>query len=734
MLGHVPGATRRLTLTLGFGFEALCDRVRAVRKTSLVMCLSLLSSVACGPEPGTTAPPAPTMVVPAPTPPAPVASSDDGFKVLAETVADYQILRYRVPGFDKLTLKEKLLAYHLAEAALAGRDIIFDQKHRHNLAVRKTLEAVLEGYADKSDPDYVSLATYAKRFFIARGIHHDYSSQKMKPDVSKEGLSKLVLAVDAATLPLDAAEGSGRRTPAELVAWLTPLLYDPAVDPINVNRQKDVDVIKSSSNNFYEGVTQKEVEAFYKKKTDPKDERPVSFGLNSKLVKERGKLVEKTWKVGGMYGPAIEKIVASLKEAAALAENDAQRLALEKLVAFYESGDLALFDAYNIAWVKDTNSKLDTINGFIETYGDALGYRATYEAVVQMRDEDRTKRIATIGGAAQWFEDNSPILAAHKKANVVGISAKVITVVMEAGDAAPTTPIGINLPNANWIRQEHGSKSVFLGNIVDAYQETLKDSGILEEFSASKEEVARAKQYGTLAYALKVDMHEVIGHASGQLEKGVATPQETLKNYAAALEEARADLVALYFVMDPKLIELGVMESLEVGKAAYDGYIQNGLLVQLARIEPGQEIAQSHMRNRQLVSAWAFEKGKADNVIERIEKNGDVYFVIRDYAKLRTLWGELLREIQRIKSQGDFEAGKNLIETYGVKVDRAIHDNVLARYGKLSAKPFSAFIQPRLVPVEKDGAIVDVRVEYPDDFLGQQLDYGKQYAFLPTKN
>lgn len=689
----------------------------------------------CGPEPGSGIKPvasATTSGSSATTRPAPTGP----FKVLADSVADYQILRYRVPGFEQLTLKEKLLAYHLSEAALAGRDIIYDQKYKHNLAVRKTLEAVIKSYkGDKTNADYQNLVTYAKRVWIARGIHHDYSSQKMKPDVSKEAFAKLVQRADPKLLPLEPLPGSDKkRTVNELLEWITPILYDPEIDPIRVNRDKDVDLVTASANNFYEGVTQKEVEAYYKEKIDPDDKTPISWGLNSKMVKEGETIVEKVWKVGGMYGPAIEKIVLHLKEAAKHAENPKQKEVLELLVAYYETGDLEKFDAYNIAWVKDTDSKFDTINGFIETYGDPMGYRATYEAVVQMRDEKRTKRIATIGGAAQWFEDHSPIADEHKKKNVVGISARVITVVMEAGDAAPTTPIGINLPNANWIRKDHGSKSVFLGNIVDAYQDVLKDSGILEEFSSTKEEVARAKEHGTQGYALKVDMHEVIGHASGQIEEGVGTPKETLKNYASALEEARADLVALYYVMDEKLIDLGVMKSLDVGKAAYDGYIRNGLLVQLARIEPGKDIVQSHMRNRQMVCAWAYEKGKKDKVIERVDKDGKIYFVIRDYDKLRTLWGELLKEVQRIKSEGDFEAGKNLIETYGVKVDRAIHDNVLERYGKLTAKPFSAFIQPRLVVVKSGGEITDVKIEYPNDFVQQQIHYGDAYSFLPTWN
>ncbi len=695
-----------------------------------------MSAVACGPEPGTGNPPAKTAapraaasVTAAPKPTKP-------FKVLAESVADYLILRYRVPGFAELSLKEKLLAYHLSEAALAGRDITYDQKYKHNLAIRKTLEAVIRSHeTGKTDAGFLELLTYAKRVWIARGIHHDYSSQKMQPDMSKQAFARLVAAADPNLLPLEPLPGSDtKRTPAELVAWLTPIMYDPEIDPIRVNRGKNIDLVTASSNNFYEGVTQKEVEAFYADKIDPKAASPISWGLNSKLMKVGGKIVERPWKVGGMYGPAIEKIVASLRQAIKFAENAKQKRVLEMLVTYYTTGDLEKFDAYNMAWVDDIESKFDTINGFIETYGDPLGYRATFEAVVQMRDEKRTSRIATIGGAAQWFEDHSPIADKHKKKKVVGISARVVTVVMESGDAAPTTPIGINLPNANWIRKRHGSKSVFLGNIVDAYQDVLKDSGVLEEFSFSEEEVLRARKHGKQGYALKVDMHEVIGHASGQIEPGVGTPKETLKNYASALEEARADLVALYYVMDAKLMDLGVMASPEVGKSAYDGYIRNGLLVQLARIKAGEDIVQSHMRNRQLICAWALEKGKADRVIERAEKGGKIYFVIRDYEKLRRLWGELLKEVQRIKSTGDFEAGKNLIETYAVKVDQAIHKNVLERYGKLSARPFSAFIQPRLVPVMRAGQMTDVVIEYPTDFLEQQIEYGTKYAFLPTFN
>jgi dipeptidyl-peptidase III len=653
--------------------------------------------------------------------------------VLAEVVEDHQVLRYRIDGFDSLSLPEKQLAYYLYEAALSGRDIVYDQKFKYNLAIRKTLEAIVSSYPDKQDKAYQAILMYAKQVWMARGIHHDYSSQKFVPAFTKEDLVKLIEGSDKKLLPLSPPPGSeGSFTPQALAEALTPLLFDPKVAPINVTREKGKDLIVASANNFYEGVTQKEVEEFYKGKADPKSEREVMWGLNSKLVKEGDQIVEKVWKVGGMYGPAIEKIVFWLEKAAGVAESPAQKDALDKLIAYYKSGKLEDFDAYSVAWVKDTQSRFDTINGFIETYGDAVDKRGTWEAVVQMRDEKRTERIAKIAGAAQWFEDNSPIADKHKKKEVKGISARVITVIVEGGDAAPTTPVGINLPNSDWIRKEHGSKSVFLGNIVDAYSEVAKESGVVEEFSLTPEEVARAKEHGTVGYALKVDMHECIGHASGQLEEDVK--DGALKEMGSALEEARADLVALYYVMDPKLIELGVMKSLDVGKSAYDGYIQNGLLVQLARIKLGDDLVQSHMRNRQMVSSWAFDKGKKDNVIERVEKDGKIYFVIRDYDKLRKLWGELLREVQRIKSTGDYAAGKKLIETYGIKIDRDVHENVLTRYNKLGAKPFSGFIQPKLVPVEESGKIVDVLVEYPADFAEQQLEYGRDYAFLPTYN
>ncbi len=651
-----------------------------------------------------------------------------GSPVLAETFADIQVLRYAIPGFEALSVQQKTMLYYLYEAARAGRDIIFDQQYAKNLLVRRVLENIARTYkGDRNSPEFAAFMTYLKQVWFANGIHHHYSSKKHQPGFTAENFAAFVAASDATKMPAEAGP--------DVAATLTPILFDPKVDAIGVNRAEGVDLILDSANNFYDAdVTQKEVEAFYAKKIDPKDARPISWGLNSKLVRKDGKLEERPWHVGGMYGAAIAEIVKWLEKAVAVAENEKQAAHLRKLIEYYRTGDLKLFDEYNILWVQDTDSRIDVVNGFIETYGDAMGYRATWESVVSIRDLERTKRIETIGAAAQWFEDNSPILPAHKKKEVVGISAKVITVVAEGGDAAPTTPVGINLPNAGWIRKEHGSKSVFLGNIVDAYQEVDKDSGVLEEFAENPEEVKRGEQFYPLGYALKVDMHEVIGHASGQPEPGVQGHAETLKAYASALEEARADLVALYYLPDPKLVSLGVVNSPEVAKAAYDGYIRSALLVQLARVELGEDIAQSHMRNRHMVAMWAYEHGKAQNVIERIDRGGNTYYTIRDYQKLRDLWAQLLREVQRIKSQGDYEAGKKLIETYGVKIDRAVHQNVLNRYAKLKAKPYSGFIQPELVPVMKDGAIVDVRVEYPTDFSDQMLRFSERYSFLPTIN
>ena len=655
--------------------------------------------------------------------------SAEPFEYVSEQFADLRILRYEVPGFDQLTLQQKELLYYLSEAALCGRDIMWDQNYKYNLTIRKTIDAVIESYkGDVNNEDYKKFMVYAKRVWFSRGIHHHYGSEKFFPECSQEAFTQLVSNVDAAQLPLNQGE-----TKEAFIARLMPIIYDQKIAPKKVNLDPSKDLVLNSAVNFYEGVNQKEAIEFYEKQIDKNSKTPVMIGLNSKLVKENGVIVEKVWKVGGMYTQAIEKIVFWLEKAITVAENETQKAALQKLVRFYKSGSLKDFDDYNIAWVKDTESAIDVTNGFIEVYEDPLGKKATFESVVSVRDFEASKRIATIGANAQWFEDNSTLLPEHKKKNVKGISAKVINAVMESGDAAPSTPIGINLPNNEWIRETHGSKSVNLGNIVEAYDKAAGGS-VVNEFYYNDAIKKNVLDYAGLADKLHTDMHEVIGHASGQIEPGVGQPHETLKNYASALEEGRADLVALYYLMDQKLVDLGVMPSLEYGKASYDEYITKGLMVQLSRLKLGDNIEEAHMRNRQMVAAWAYEKGKAENVIEKKVENGKTYFVINDYLKLRVLFGELLKELQRIKSQGDYKAGKALIENYGVKVDKALHKEVLERYAKLEMAPYQGFIQPKLTPVMKDGRIVDVKIEYPKSFTEQMLEYSKNYSFLPAIN
>lgn len=657
------------------------------------------------------------------------AGTPSAFEVESDRFADLQVLRYQVPGFDELSLQQKELLYYLSEAANCGRDIIFDQKYRHNLAIRKTLEAILNSYkGDKNSDDYKKLETYAKKVFFSNGVHHHYSNNKFVPECSYEFFADAVKNSDAALLPLEG------RTVDAFLAEMKPIVFDPKVDAKIVDLAPGIDNIKASANNFYEGVTQAEVEAYYASRIDKNDEQPISWGLNSKMMKVNGVVTEKVWKVGGMYSPAIEKIVYWLEKAITVAENDKQKKALELLVEYYKTGDLKKWDEYNIAWVNDTESRIDVANGFIEVYGDAIGKRASYESVVSIKDLEATKRIATIAANAQWFEDNSPLMPEHKKKTVKGITAKVITVVQEAGDAAPSTPIGINLPNANWIRQQHGSKSVSLGNIVHSYNIVSAKSPVMKEFAYSEEEIKRNSEFGALSGDLHTDMHEVIGHASGQINKGVGDPDQTLKNYASTLEEARADLVALYYVYDQKLVDIGVMPSLEVGKCEYDGYIRNGLIVQLTRIPLGENLEEAHMRNRQLVAAWAYDKGKADNVIEWVKKDGKTFVKVNNYEKLRELFGQLLREIQRIKSEGDYKAATALVETYGVKVDQTLLKEVRERFDALNVAAYKGFIQPKLVPVMENDKIVDVKVEYPSDFLKNQLELGKQYNYLPVKN
>lgn len=654
---------------------------------------------------------------------------ESNFNYECDRFADIQVLRYEIPGFDELTPKQKELAYYLSEAANCGRDIIYDQKYKHNLAIRKTIEAVLTSYqGDKSADDYKKFETYAKKVFFANGIHHHYSNMKFVPECSFEFFASAVKAAPAESLPLNG------RTVDAFLADMKPIIFDPKVDAKIVDLSTGIDNVKASANNFYEGVTQAEVESYYSGRMNKNDEQPISWGLNSKMVKENGVVTEKVWKVGGMYTAAIEKIVFWLEKAVNVAENEQQKKTLALLVEYYKTGDLKKWDEYNIAWVNDTESRLDVVNGFIEVYGDAIGKRASFESVVSMKDMEATKRIAKIAANAQWFEDNSPLMPEHKKKEVKGITAKVITVIQEAGDAAPSTPIGINLPNANWIRQQHGSKSVSLGNIVHSYNVVGAKSPMMQEFALTPEEIERNKQYGSLAGDLHTDMHEVIGHASGQINKGVGDPDQTLKNYASTLEEARADLVALYYVYDQKLVDLGVMPNLEVGKCEYDGYMRNGLITQLTRIELGDHLEEAHMRNRQLVAAWAMEKGKADNVVEWVKKDGKTYVRVNDYAKLRDLFGQLLREIQRIKSEGDYAAATALVEGYGVKVDQALLKEVRDRFAKLNTAPYKGFVQPQLKVTLNGEEVKDVTVTYPDNFLQNQLELSKKYSFLPAYN
>lgn len=656
------------------------------------------------------------------TPPATdtTATSEVDPKWQADQFADVRILRYYVPGWDQLTLQQKELAYYLNMAGLAGRDIMWDQNYRHNLKVRKALEGILANYGgERSGKDWEAFSTYAKQIFFANGIHHHYGMQKFTPEFPRAYLEQLL---------------SGSK--AELSAEVIDILFDPARDAKKVSLDSDKDLVLSSAVNFYaEDVNEKEVMDYYAAMEVEGDPRPVSYGINSKVVRGKdGRITEKVWKVGGMYGPALEKVVMWLDKAAGVAENEQQRKAIKLLAEYYRTGSLKTWDDFNVAWVLDTASTVDFIHGFVEVYNDPLGKKGSYESIVEVTDPEATRSMKVIQENAQWFEDNSPLMAEHKKKDVVGITYRFINTVGESGDAAPSTPIGVNLPNADWIRAEKGSKSVSLGNIVDAYDKS-SGSGSLEVFCHDEEEIARSKEHGTLAGKLHTALHEVVGHASGQLEKGVKGPDVTLKNYSSTLEEGRADLVALYFILDPKLVELGVMPSLETGKAEYDSYLRNGLLVQLRRLKVGDDIEESHMRNRAWVSRWVLEQGRPDSVVVEVVRNGETYYDIRDYEKLRVLFGELLREVQRIKSTGDYAAGKALVENYGVKVDPALHAQVLKRAERIKTAPYSGFIQPVMEPVmDADGRITDVKITYPDDFIEQMLYYGREFSFLPVEN
>lgn len=641
-------------------------------------------------------------------------SSHDNFQWETEQFADLRLLRYQIAGWDNLSLDQKKLVYYLTQAGLSGRDITWDQYYRHNLEIRKALETVVKNYnGDKESEDWKNFMVYTKRVWFSNGIHHHYSNTKLKPEFSKEYFESLLTASNAS-----------------LSAEAKDAIFNDK-DMKKVSKDPDQDLLLASAVNFYDpDITEEEAIAFYKKQIDPNTKTPISYGLNSKLVRaEDGSIKEVKWSADGMYGSAITEIIGWLEKAKGVAENEAQANALGILIEYYKTGDLKKWDEYNIAWVEATEGDIDYINSFIEVYDDPLGYKATYETVVQIKDFDASQKMAVISENIQYFEDNSPIMDEHKKPNVKGVTYKMVNVAGEAGATTPSTPIGVNLPNANWIRAEHGSKSVSLANIEHAYEEA-KGAGFLEEFTFTKEELERAKKYAGNSSKMHTALHEVVGHASGRLNEGVGTPKETLKNYASTLEEGRADLVALYYIMDPKLMELGLIDTMEVGKAEYDNYIRNGLMLQLRRLEVGDNIEEDHMRNRQLVAGWAYEMGKADNVIEKKTLDGKTYFVVNDYDKLRDIFGQQLREIQRIKSEGDYEAGKKLVETYGVKVDPAIHKEVLARTEKLHIAPYSGFVQPELKPVMEGENITDIEVVYPTDFTQQMLMYGEKYSFL----
>lgn len=649
------------------------------------------------------------------------------FSYIVDQFADLQILRYQVPGFENLSLRQKQLLYHLSEAALMGRDILFDQNGRYNLVIRRTLEAVYQyGTVDKSSVDYQAFEVYLKRVWFANGIHHHYGEDKFIPGFSEAFFDAAVRSVDASLLPLKAGE-----TVDTLLARLKPVIFDPTVMPKRTVQSGDTDWIQASANNYYgEDVTQVEVEAFYGKMKAEGDSRcPLSYGLNSRLEKENGQLVERVWKVGGLYSEAIERIVAELEKAAAFAENEKQRQIIATLIDYYRTGDLRTFDAYSILWVEDTDSQVDFVNGFIETYGDALGLKASWESTVNFRNEEATRRTQTISENAQWFEDHSPVDQRFKKERVKGVSAKVITVTMLGGDCYPSTPIGINLPNADWIRRDHGSKSVTIENIMEAYDKASQGSGFSDEFVWSDEERNRIKTYGFLTDMLHTDLHECLGHGSGQLLPG--TDPDALKAYASTLEEARADLFGLYYLADLKMQELGLVPDGEAFKAEYYKYMMNGLLTQLVRIEEGKDVEEAHMRNRQLIARWVFEQGAADKVVELKKREGKTFVVINDYQQLRALFGKLLAEVQRIKSEGDYEAGRSLVENYGVKIDPVLHHEIRERYVRLHLSPYKGFVNPVMREVKDDlGHVTDITLDYTERYAEQMLRYSRDYSYL----
>ena len=649
----------------------------------------------------------------------------DHFEYTVDRFADLQLLRYRVNGFDDLSLRQKTLVYYLSEAALEGRDILFDQNGKYNLRIRRLLEAVYTGYqGDRATDGFRALEVYLKRVWFSNGIHHHYACDKFVPGFPETYLRELVDSVDVSCLPLE--EGDTVET---MCGKLFPVIFDPSVMPKRVNQADGEDLVATSAANYYEGVTQKEAEDFYGEMKARGGDRPVMYGMNSRLVKEDGMLKEQVWKADGMYGPAIRKIVGWLEKAETVAENDTQRKVIRLLVEFYRTGSLKVFDEYSIEWLKDTASQVDFVNGFIESYGDPLGLKASWESIVNFKDMEATRRTETISVHAQWFEDHSPVDARFRKERVKGVSAKVITAAMLGGDLYPSTAIGINLPNSNWIRSVHGSKSVTIGNLIEAYNKAARGNGFREEFVAGEEEKVLLDKYADLTDSLHTDLHECLGHGSGKLLPGV--DPDALKAYGSTIEEARADLFGLYYLPDAKLVELGLTPDAEAYKAGYYSYMMNGLMTQLVRIEPGRDVEEAHMRNRQLIARWALEHGSADKVVELVRRDGKTCVRVNDYSRLRHLFGELLAEIQRIKSEGDLEAARQLVERYGVKVDPKLHKEVLARYKALNLAPYKGFVNPVYTAVrDGEGRITDVTVDYTEEYAGQMLRYSRDYSNL----
>ena len=656
-----------------------------------------------------------------------ITAANKDMKYTVDRFADIEVLRYDVPGFEDLSLRQKQLIYFLNQAALQGRDILFDQNGKYNLAIRTTLENIYTNYkGDRNDKEFKALEKYLKQVWFANGIHHHYSMDKFKPEFSKTFFETEVKKLDPKSLPLKKGEST-----VQLVSVISPVIFDPSVMPKRVSQDDSHDLIVNSANNFYDGVTQKEAEDFYNSLKDPGDHSPISYGLNSKLVKKDGKVVEEVYKLNGLYSDAIDKIIFWLKKAQDVADTDAQKEYINKLIEFYTTGNLRTFDEYSILWVEDTKSDVDFINGFIETYGDPLGMKASWESIVNFKNQEASKRTETISSNAQWFENNSPVDSRFKKDKVKGVSAKVITAATLAGDSYPATPIGINLPNANWIRAAHGSKSVTIENITEAYDQASHGNGFNEEFVPGDYERELMDKYLFITDNMHTDLHECLGHGSGKLLPGV--DPDALKAHGSTLEEARADLFALYYLADPKLIELGLLDNPDAYKAEYYKYILNGLMTQLMRIEPGKDIEEAHMRNRKLIAEWAYENGKADNVIEYITKDGKTYIKINDYNKLRGLFGKLLAEVQRIKSEGDYEAGRMLVEKYAVKVDPKLHNEVLSRYAKLNIAPYKGFVNPVYKAEIKGGEITDITIDYSEGYADQMLRYSKDYSPLTKK-